>query len=80
MARRGDAGRTARSSEDDLKEPLPDVESATLSADDMVAVVTSLHRWEADGTWSGAHARWRRSRMAGSGRTLRHDNRGCGIW
>ena len=36
---------------------LPGVEGGTLAADDMVAVVAALRGWEADGTWSGAHAR-----------------------
>jgi hypothetical protein len=36
---------------------LPSIEGGTLDRGDMVAVVTALHRWEADGTWGQAHAR-----------------------
>jgi hypothetical protein len=39
------------------REVLPGIESGALAADDMVAVVAALRSWEADGTWSGAHAR-----------------------
>ena len=39
------------------REVLPGIESRALAADDMVAVVAALRAWEADGTWSGAHAR-----------------------
>lgn len=38
-------------------EVLPGVESGALAADDMVAVVAALRSWEANGTWSRAHAR-----------------------
>lgn len=38
------------------REVLPSVEGGALAADDMVAVVAALRRWEADGIWSGAHA------------------------
>ncbi|OJY67152.1 MAG: hypothetical protein BGP16_18355 [Sphingobium sp. 66-54] len=39
------------------REVPPGMESGMLAADDMVAVVAALRRWEADGTWGGAHAR-----------------------
>lgn len=38
-------------------EVLPGVEGGALAANDMVAVVAALRRWEQDGTRSGAHAR-----------------------
>lgn len=39
------------------RDMLPSIEGGTLDRGDMVAVVTALHRWEADGTWGQAHAR-----------------------
>lgn len=36
------------------REVLPGVESGALVADDMVAVVGALRRWEANGTWEVA--------------------------
>ncbi len=39
------------------QEVLSGIEGGTLDRRDMVAVVTALHRWEADGTWGQAYAR-----------------------
>jgi len=38
------------------QEVLPDVEGGTLDEGDMVELVASLRRWEADGTWGAAYA------------------------
>lgn len=37
------------------QEVLPGIEGGTLDRRDMVAVVTALHRWEHDGTWSASN-------------------------